>query len=449
MQVIGGCPGHSTFMPRTCLPVSCFAVGLPYFLLYGTPGLRACSLSREGIERTFTSPQAVTTPHGFRTAGSRKRLPATSQGRRRQAWKRGGVWCRPAGQTRAGRNVRNCPVRTCRPGLNGGILGHQLRFRLCGWVMGVERMSPGIDVKAGNVAGERPSRVFDVVLRGYDRQQVDEHIEQLEDQAHRHRDQAQALRRELSAVHRQLRERERPTYAGRGLRIEQLLRLAEEQATEILGEARAAADELRAAAKAGAAELRAAAENEAAELRASAERDTGDLRASAEREADTVKVTARQEADELTSTTGREAVKVRATADHQVAEERAAAEQDVAELRTITEREVAQLKATAMRERDEILTAPRRQADEMRRQVQQILEDSEAQRARAEAGLETRLASRREEAVRREAERLAVARAATQALVIEAEQRAIPAEQRAAKATAQAEQALREADQRS
>jgi DivIVA domain-containing protein len=87
-------------------------------------------------------------------------------------------------------------------------------------------MDPGIDVKAGNVPGERPSRVFDVVLRGYDRHQVDEHIEQLEDQARQHRDQAQTLRRELSAVHRQLRERERPTHAGPGSWIEQLLRLA-------------------------------------------------------------------------------------------------------------------------------------------------------------------------------------------------------------------------------
>src|SRR5215471_208979 len=133
-------------------------------------------------------------------------------------------------------------------------------------------MDPGIDAQAGNVPGEPPSPVFDVVLRGYDRRQVDEQIGQLEDQARRHREQAQALQRELSAVQRQLREREPPTRAGAGLRIEQLLRLAEEQATEIVGEARTAVDELPAAAKVDAAELRAAAGNDAAELRASAER---------------------------------------------------------------------------------------------------------------------------------------------------------------------------------
>ena len=110
-------------------------------------------------------------------------------------------------------------------------------------------MDRGIDAQAGNVSGGPLSRVFDVVLRGYDRHQVNEHIGQLEDQARQHGDQAQALQRELSAVQRQLGERERPTHAGRGLRIEQLLRLAEEQATEILGEARTAAGQLLAAAK--------------------------------------------------------------------------------------------------------------------------------------------------------------------------------------------------------
>jgi hypothetical protein len=80
----------------------------------------------------------------------------------------------------------------------------------------------------------------------------------------------------------------------------------EEQATEILSEARAAADELKAAANADAAELRAAAEYEAAELRASAERDTGDLRLG-RAGADAVKATARREAYELTTITERAA----------------------------------------------------------------------------------------------------------------------------------------------
>src|SRR5690348_14674766 len=53
---------------------------------------------------------------------------------------------------------------------------------------GVERMDPGIDAQAGDVPWEPPSRVFDMVLRGYDRHQVDEQIERLENRVRQHRD---------------------------------------------------------------------------------------------------------------------------------------------------------------------------------------------------------------------------------------------------------------------
>jgi hypothetical protein len=79
-------------------------------------------------------------------------------------------------------------------------------------------------------------------------------------------------RHDLSDAQRQIQEQERPTYSGLGARIEQLLRLAEEQATELVQAARTEANEIKAAAKVDAAELRATAENEAAELRANAKR---------------------------------------------------------------------------------------------------------------------------------------------------------------------------------
>src|SRR5215467_1735596 len=173
-------------------------------------------------------------------------------------------------------------------------------------------MQPEIDAQLSNFFEDAPARDFAKVMRGYDQHQVDEYLKQSDLEMRQHREQVQALQQELTEAHRQLREQERPTYAGLGSRIEQLLRLAEEQATEIVGEARSAANELQAAAKVDAAELRAGAENEAAELRA--------------------------------------------MADHEVAEKRAAVERDIAKLRTTTEREVAQLKASAKRERDEILT---------------------------------------------------------------------------------------------
>src|SRR5215468_538396 len=137
-------------------------------------------------------------------------------------------------------------------------------------------MQPEIDAQLSNFFEDAPARDFAKVMRGYDQHQVDEYLKQSDLEM------------------RQLREQERPTYAGLGSRIEQLLRLAEEQATEIVGEARSAANELQAAAKVDAAELRAGAENEAAELRASAKRETDDQRGSAEREADAIRTGARR-----------------------------------------------------------------------------------------------------------------------------------------------------------
>ena len=139
-------------------------------------------------------------------------------------------------------------------------------------------MQPDIDAQLSNFFEETPQRDFARVMRGYDPHQVNEHLKPVDSELRQHREQVQALHRELADAHRQIQEQERPTYSGLGSRIEQLLRLAEEQATEILQEARTAANEFNATAKVEAAEVRAAAENEAAELRANAKRETDDLR---------------------------------------------------------------------------------------------------------------------------------------------------------------------------
>src|SRR6201999_2010675 len=161
-------------------------------------------------------------------------------------------------------------------------------------------MQSDIDAQLTNFFEDAPPREFATVMRGYDRHQVDEHIRNIEAEAKQHRDAAQSMRRELSDAHRQIQEQERPTYSGLGARIEQLLRLAEEQAPELVQAAPAEANEIKAAAKVAGAELRAAAENEAAELRATAKRESDDQRSAAEREADSIRTTARREADELT-----------------------------------------------------------------------------------------------------------------------------------------------------
>src|SRR5450432_2762101 len=82
-------------------------------------------------------------------------------------------------------------------------------------------MQSDIDAQLANSFEEASPRDFMTAMRGYDRQQVDEHIKQVEADGRQHREQAQAMQRELSEAHRQIREQERPTYSGLGTRIEQ------------------------------------------------------------------------------------------------------------------------------------------------------------------------------------------------------------------------------------
>src|ERR1043166_3698618 len=110
-------------------------------------------------------------------------------------------------------------------------------------------MQPVVDAQLSNVFEDAPARDFVKVMRGYGQHQVDEYLKQTDLEIRQHREQVQALQQELAEAPRPLREQERPPDAGLAARIEQLLRLAEEQATEIGGEARSAANELQAAAK--------------------------------------------------------------------------------------------------------------------------------------------------------------------------------------------------------
>ncbi len=124
---------------------------------------------------------------------------------------------------------------------------------------------------------------FDLVLRGYDRHQVDAHLARtaalvtdLQEAlaAAGVRESAQAA--ELAAVRAEL-ERGRPTFDALGDRVAQMLTLAETEA----------------------AQLRRDAEHDAAALRSAAERESADIRSDARREADELGATARRDVSTL------------------------------------------------------------------------------------------------------------------------------------------------------
>lgn len=131
---------------------------------------------------------------------------------------------------------------------------------------------------------------FDVVLRGYDRRQVDEYLDRLEaDLAAAQTERstltarARALDkqlteqdREVQAARRQLVESAQPTYAGLGARVHQLLSIAEQESADIRSKAEAAAAQIRGQAEKDVAHLRERADSVLAEAKTrseAAERD--------------------------------------------------------------------------------------------------------------------------------------------------------------------------------
>src|ERR687883_901786 len=110
--------------------------------------------------------------------------------------------------------------------------------------------SPGGQEGPRPVAGDQSGQLFQTRISGYDKTQVDERVATLEaalrDARARVEEldaQTMKLAGEVSEAHRQLREVGRPSYAGLGARIEQLLRLAEEQASDVIAAATKDADD--------------------------------------------------------------------------------------------------------------------------------------------------------------------------------------------------------------
>ncbi|PRZ43419.1 DivIVA protein [Antricoccus suffuscus] len=175
---------------------------------------------------------------------------------------------------------------------------------------------------------------FDVVMRGYDRNQVQDAIGRLEDDLRTvvsERDQAISRANDLhvqleqassdvTTLNSKLRNAQAPTFESMGERIASMLRLAEEEAAEIRRAATADADEIRANAeglKAEADEYNttsiAASEQALAEARAEADRVLGEAKSEAakhtedrHREADDHLTKAKDEAQQLRTSTNEE-----------------------------------------------------------------------------------------------------------------------------------------------
>jgi DivIVA domain-containing protein len=131
---------------------------------------------------------------------------------------------------------------------------------------------------------------FPIVLRGYDRRQVDEYVRVAEKRVDRHEKARRLAERRLAKAQVPApRAPEPDDPAGLGRRIEKILQVAKAEAAEIKEQARKEGDELRAAAEKAVAEAEAA----RAETERAAQREAQLILSRAEEEAATIRATHR------------------------------------------------------------------------------------------------------------------------------------------------------------
>jgi cell division septum initiation protein DivIVA len=196
-----------------------------------------------------------------------------------------------------------------------------------------------------NLFDETASAVgnFPFALRGYDRAAVDDYVRTLEGRVVRSNQQIADLQRQLNDLHDQLGRtskelEERPSgeidYASLGARASSILRMAEEQARELLDKASADANK----------------------LREDGQRDADRLRQQAGADSEHVRVSGRAELEQL-----------RARAESDVAAEVERARTEASAIRAAAEREAEALRRKAAQEADAVRTAGDLEADERKR----------------------------------------------------------------------------------
>ncbi|MCW2599852.1 MAG: hypothetical protein JWM02_1681 [Frankiales bacterium] len=233
---------------------------------------------------------------------------------------------------------------------------------------------------------EQETTGFDVVLRGYDRRQVEDYVQRVEvalSEADRQiaddGERLAALEVEVASLHSRVVEAEQvaaglPEPASRvGERLATMLRLAEEEAEQIVTQAQeraaASSSERTAELDRREADVRDATA-EAEQTRLDAQRDAEAVRSRAQQEAQTLQADARREADEAVAAAREESARLLRSATEQADSKRRTAEEDIAILHEDARAHAAELVADAQRQVDEL----RAQRDAIGAQLQSLRE---------------------------------------------------------------------------
>lgn len=292
---------------------------------------------------------------------------------------------------------------------------------------------------SGNGLGlfdERASAVgnFPTSLRGYDRQAVDDYVRTLEANVVQSRRHAAGLEQQVTSLQDQV-SNAAPSgdpsdldYANLGGRANDMLRLAQDQARELVQNATIEAEKVKEQARREADDLRSSANRAGDAIKTDGTAEIDQLRARLQADAQAVLDKAKAEAEALIAAARRQADSLRREADHQAQATRQNAYLDTENLRRTVDREAAEIRQKIAAEREQAMTDLKAQHDEAQTQTAAML--AEATRFHAESA--ERLEADIAEAARTRADAVAEAEQTRLAAVEESDARVATAKKQAA-----------------
>ena len=294
-------------------------------------------------------------------------------------------------------------------------------------------MSGAVDDNGLGLFDDTASAVgnFPTALRGYDRTAVDDYVRTLEASVVQSRRHAAALEQQVTAFQDQARDSGRGSevdYAGVGGRANDILRLAQEQAREMVEKATVEAEKVKEAARREADALRQNAAREGDTLKSGGIAEIGQLRAKLQEDVKGQVEKAKAESEALLAAARRQAESARREAQHEAQTIRQNAHLDTENLRRMVEREAAEVRQQIAVDREAAAGQLRSLHEEANQKTAAML--GEATKHHEESA--KRLESDISEAARVRSEALAEAEQAKILAVKEAEDRIATAKRQAA-----------------
>jgi cell division septum initiation protein DivIVA len=220
---------------------------------------------------------------------------------------------------------------------------------------------------------------FDIVLRGYERRQVDEHLSALVGERMVAERRVADLEQHLVRVRKEAEagEQNQPSYASLGARVQKILALAEEEARDVRSEAGALSEQSRAQAAADVEQIRRLGEEDAARRKAAAEISCVQIMENAHNESERIRAEAEKEAtakmagaEKVIEEARAKAAQIATEVESKLAKRREQAERDMSARQEVADARLAETGAKA----DQIRTEAQKMRDDAEARAKQLLE---------------------------------------------------------------------------